>query len=235
MLRNLDYIFTVATQSVANTSLEILANLEKLLDSKSSESWSFRRLPTPTATFPAIINSEEEDSEYDPMRTRSNQLKKSVLRSDQVNYDSFLHPKNNLDEGLTKQIRALRKKLQQIEMLEEKQIKGQNLDQQQLAKLKTRPELENLLVDLGVPMDMVDTKNLVSSDGKGNKKVELSKKQRKRSKPRVVTQAKNVSGFSQVDEKGISEAFLDLKSFEVSKIQVSLVNLLAKKKINPPG
>ncbi|KAJ0855009.1 putative regulator of chromosome condensation 1/beta-lactamase-inhibitor protein II [Helianthus annuus] len=72
VIRNLDYIFTVSTHAFASASLDVLANLEKSLDSKSSESWSHRRLPTPTATFPAVINSEEDDSDNEFFRTRDN-------------------------------------------------------------------------------------------------------------------------------------------------------------------
>jgi hypothetical protein len=33
------------------------------MDSKSSEPWSYCYLPTPTAAFPSIIDSEEDDGE----------------------------------------------------------------------------------------------------------------------------------------------------------------------------
>lgn len=42
---NLDYIFTVSAQSAANASPDSLANLENLLEMKSSEPWSCRGLP----------------------------------------------------------------------------------------------------------------------------------------------------------------------------------------------
>ena len=120
-IRNLDYIFTASSHAIASASLDILANLEKLLDLRSSELWSYRRLPTPTATFPAIINSEEDDSESEIIRTRDNHTKKttSIGEKDQ-RVESFLQPKDNTLEGICKNVRALRKKLQQIEMLQDR-------------------------------------------------------------------------------------------------------------------
>ncbi|KAI5435399.1 hypothetical protein KIW84_021999 [Lathyrus oleraceus] len=61
VMRNLDYIFSVSAHAVASASLDILASLEGLLDQRSSEAWSYRRLPTPTAILPVTIDSEEED------------------------------------------------------------------------------------------------------------------------------------------------------------------------------
>lgn len=81
-IRNLDYIFTVSAHAIASASPDVLANLEKLLDLRSSEPWSYRRLPTPTATFPAIIDSEEEDSKSDLLRTRDNHSKKPASREE---------------------------------------------------------------------------------------------------------------------------------------------------------
>lgn len=150
VLRNLDYIFTVSTHAIANASLDLLANLEKSWDLKSSEPWSHRRLPTLTATFPAIVNSEEDDSDssdYYLSRTRNNNNnngKKSATSKREKTPSNFLQPHNDEDgasSGNGRQVRALRKKLQQIEMLEGKQFKGHVLDDQQIAKLQTRSEL----------------------------------------------------------------------------------------------
>jgi len=46
------------------------------------------------------------------------------------------------EDTIAKQLRAVRKKLQQIEALELKQLKGHDLDSQQLAKLLSKSELE---------------------------------------------------------------------------------------------
>ncbi|XP_050370307.1 uncharacterized protein LOC126788363 isoform X2 [Argentina anserina] len=179
-IRNLDYIFTVSSQAVAGASPEILCNLEKSLDLKSSEPWSYRRLPTPTATFPAVIYSEDEDSESEVQRTRDNHTKKSTSKKEMHHRpDSFLQPKDDPNLGIGKEVRALRKKLQQIEMLEEKQSNGYLLDDQQIKKLQTRSAVESLLADLGVPME---TTELKAPDGKSSKKVELSRKQRRKNK-----------------------------------------------------
>ncbi|XP_057506678.1 LOW QUALITY PROTEIN: uncharacterized protein LOC130789911 [Actinidia eriantha] len=197
-IRNLDYIITVSAHAVISASLEILVNLEKFLDLRSSEPWSYRRLPTPTATFPVIINSEEEDSESE-LQTRDNHTKKATSKKDRDHrLDCFLQPNNDANEEICKQVRALRKKLQQIEMLEEKQSKGHNLDDQQIAKLQTRSTLEYSLTDLGVPIETMQAKvsSSVLLDGKGNKKSEVSKKQRRKSKQKV----------SQVAEESVSSA-----------------------------
>lgn len=182
-IRNIDFIFAVCAHIVSSTSLDILVNLEKLLDLKSSEPWSCRRLPTPTATFPAIINSEEDDSENEFPRSRDDSPRK--LSSKKVGgerLDSFLQSYDVAKEGISKQVRALKKKLQQIEMLEEKQSKGHPLDVQQIAKLKTRPILESSLAELGFPVESISASSSVPVDGRGSKKAEHSKKQRKKNK-----------------------------------------------------
>ncbi|XP_022718863.1 uncharacterized protein LOC111277027 isoform X3 [Durio zibethinus] len=196
VIRNLDYILTVSSQAFANASPDVLANLENSLDLRSSESWSYRRLPTPTATFPVIINSEEEDSESEVPRTRDNCKNKTPLESGD-RLDSFLQPRVDPNQGISKQVRALRKKLQQIEVLEMKQLGGCILDDQQIAKLQTRSALENSLAELGVPVEKSQSNgsSLILPDGKGNKKAELSRKQRKKSKQKVA-QVETVSGFS---------------------------------------
>ncbi|KAL3532222.1 hypothetical protein ACH5RR_005743 [Cinchona calisaya] len=183
-IRNLDYILTVSTHSFASTSLDILLSLEKLLDLKSSESWSYRQLPTLTATYPAIIYSEEEDSENEFLRTRDSCIQRlSYEKSGAVRLDSFLQCSDDAKEVVSKQVRALKKKLQQIEMLEEKLLKGHSLDDQQVKKLQTRAALQSSLDELGVPMEIVQTKasSSMSFDGKGSKKV-VKRRQRRKSK-----------------------------------------------------
>ncbi|KAK3017588.1 hypothetical protein RJ639_003802, partial [Escallonia herrerae] len=203
VIRNLDYILTVSAHVVSCTSLEILADLEKLLDLKSSEPWSYRRLPTPTATFPVVINSEEDDSESEFFRTRDSHTNKTTSRkeSDQRS-GSFLQPYDEAHQGIRKQVRALMKKLQQIEMLEEKQFKGHPLDDQQIAKLHTKAALEISLVELGVPSESIQAKisSSVLSDGKGSKKVEVSRKPKRRSKQKL-TQVETVSDDHGMDAK----------------------------------
>lgn len=183
-IRNLDFILAVAVNSISSTSLEILADLEKMLDLKSSEPWCYRRLPTPTATYPAIINSEEDDSENEFPKFRDNCMKKLVSEKFGCNrLDGFLEAYDVAKDDISKQVRTVRKKLQQIEMLEAKQSKGHALDDQQIAKLKTRPILESSLFQLGVPMEtMSGTSSSVPSDGKGTTKVEISRQQRRKNK-----------------------------------------------------
>ncbi|KAM7272743.1 hypothetical protein ACFE04_027406 [Oxalis oulophora] len=198
VIRNLDYILTVSSHAFASASLDILAGLEKLLDIRSSEPWSYRRLPTPTATFPVIINSEEEDSESEFLRSRENHTIKLTSGEKDLRHDSFLQAKDDPNQGIDKQIRALRKKLQQIEILETKQSKGSQLDDQQIAKLQTRSDVESSLANLGVPVEVSEDtgSSSVSADGKGNKKTVGSRKQKKKSKLKAAAPLEKVSGFN---------------------------------------
>lgn len=229
-IRNLDYILTVSSHSFASASLDILADLEKSLDLRSSESWSYRRLPTPTATFPVIINSEEEDSENEVLRTRDNHTKKSTLKNEgDKRLDSFFKPKADANQEISKQVRALRKKLQQIEMLEVKLSNGHILDEQQVAKLQTKSVLERSLAELGVPIELpqaiaASAASAASPDGRGNKKAGVSKKQKKKSKQKAA-QVEAVSDFS-VSEVGSNTAkdFFDTEITEVSKKKVRLLS-----------
>lgn len=109
--------------------------------------------------------------------------------------DNFLHPVEDANQGICRQVRALRKKLQQIEILEEKQANGFHLDDQQIAKLQTKSSLESLLAELGLPVSSISTEAACPnfSDGKGNKKMEASRKQRRKSKHKVI-EAEVLSG-----------------------------------------
>ncbi|KAK7290657.1 hypothetical protein RIF29_05231 [Crotalaria pallida] len=203
VMRNLDYIFTVSSHAVASASPDILANLERLLDQRSCEPWSHRRLPTPTATFPAIINSEEDDSETESQRTRDKPMKIHALKLEKdKRVDSFLQPKDDPNQETSKLVRAIRKKLQQIEMLEAKQSKGHLLDDQQIAKLQSKSALESSLAELGVPVETSRYKESSSTvpEGKGNKKGKVSKKQRrKNNEPSTVqTEVESVHSNNEV-------------------------------------
>lgn len=217
VIRNLDYIFTVSPNAIANTSLEVLADLEKVMDQRSSEPWSRRRLPTPTATFPAIINAEGEvSSGSEVQRSRDYH---GMMRYAPKCLDSFLMPRDDSDLDVCKQIRALRKKLQQIEMLEAKQSGGRCLDDQQIAKLQTRITIESALAELGAPVatHQVNTPSSVSADGKGNRKAQLSKKQKRKSKPssgKTEIPSPCSSGTAQE-----SESTEDFKGSEIPRIQ----------------
>ncbi|KAK4770127.1 hypothetical protein SAY87_030659 [Trapa incisa] len=219
VIRNLDYIFAVSSQSIASASPEILANLEKLLDSRSSEPWSSRRLPRPTAVFPTILDSEEEDCENGLIRTRG--IKKCFPVNSTQNIDSFLRPKLDLNEGISKQVRALRKKLQQIEILEDKQFKGHRLDQQQITKLKTRAVLECSLSELGVQVEILNAQPASpgSSEGKGTKKVEESKKQRRKIKKQA-SQLENASSDQKKVENVSEDCHLDDKAKSTEGFQL---------------
>ncbi|XP_058105803.1 uncharacterized protein LOC131249198 isoform X2 [Magnolia sinica] len=217
-IRNLDYIFTVSAPAVASASPEILARLEKSLDAWSSETWSYRRLPTPTATFPAVINSEEEDSESGYHRLRANHEKPMLNNYRDQRADGFLQPQNAADEAISKQVRALRKKLQQIEMLEDKQSSGHLLDDQQIAKLQTRFTLESALVELGSPLETQDkAPSLISSDGKGSKKLETPRKQRRKNKQRASQPEPHTGKHEICAELNSIKGFPDVKTPQFSK------------------
>lgn len=181
VIRNLDFILTVAPQTIANTSPDVLANLEKLLDDRSSEAWSSRPLPTPTATFPVVIDSEEEESESDILRTRDNHVKHFSCVTE--GSSSFLQPEDELAQRNTKEVRALRKKLQQIEILEAKQTRGQVLDGQQIAKLQKKVDIEISLVELGISVEESPS-SASPLDGKANKKADGLRKKKKKGKQR---------------------------------------------------
>ncbi|XP_055818492.1 uncharacterized protein LOC129887419 [Solanum dulcamara] len=186
-IRNLDYIFTVSGHAVANTSLDVLVMLEKVWDMKSSEPWSCRRLPSPTAPFPAIIDREEDNDIIESLRTRGKCTSRPILRQERdQRLDNFLQS-DEMKEGVLKQVRALRKKLQQIEMLEEKRFKGQTLDDQQIAKLQTKSALEKSLAELGVPVETLQStvSSSVLADGKRSSKVDIPKKQNRKSKQKA--------------------------------------------------
>lgn len=223
VIRNLDYIFTVSSHAMASAAPDILANLENLLDQRSSETWSYRRLPTPTATFPAIVYSEEDDSENEVQRTRDNHTKISTSRNElNQRLDSFLQPTDDPNRGICRQVRALRKKLQQIDMLEVKQSKGHLLDDQQIAKLQTRSALESSLAELGdsVETSQVKVSPSVWPDGKGNKKAEQSRKQKKKSKHRAA-QMGIASGICGNElETDPAKELLDAEISQVSKNKV---------------
>lgn len=221
MIRNLDYILTVSTQAFAGTSLEILVDLEKLLDLKSSEPWSCRQLPTPTATFPAIINSEDECGDDDILRTRDDGTKGLILcKHGSQNLDGFLQPDDASVEGANKKIRALRKKLQQIELLEDKKSKGHLLDDQQISKLQMRPVLEHSLAELGAPIETVQTKTSPMMDERGSKRVE-SKKQRRKSKEKAAQKEGESSDLAIDSGPVIMKGFVDAEvQEEIIKSQV---------------
>ncbi|KAI9120672.1 hypothetical protein K1719_007705 [Acacia pycnantha] len=214
VIRNLDYVFTVSPHAIASASPDILANLERLLDQRSSEPWNHRHLPTPTATFPVIINSEDDESEMESQRIRDKTLCSLTLEKDQ---NSFLLPKDDPNHEISKEVRALRKKLQQIEMLEAKQSNGCFLDDQQIAKLLSKPTLLNSLMKLGVPVETLHKESSsVLSEGKGTKKSRASKNQRRKSSKSSVlqTEAESVCSGTGV----ISEAAKDLLGLDILEV-----------------
>ncbi|CAK9191892.1 unnamed protein product [Sphagnum troendelagicum] len=151
VLRNLDYILTISPTTFAQIQPTLLAELEKSLDSHSTQAWSHRLLPTPSATLPAVVDSEEDESDA------SGTARRVLVHMDSGGYltgrenaasQGFLLPLDGGNDAVVKQLRAVRKKLQQIEALELKQSRGHTLDTQQLAKLQTKFDLEEALLSL---------------------------------------------------------------------------------------
>lgn len=169
VLRNLDYILTISSSTYGQLSAALLAELEKVLDSSSSEPWSQRLLPTPSATLPVVIDSEEEDSDtcgdsrMRYLRVGSGEL--DLIGEKAPNEGFLLSGDSRGEDAVAKQLRAVRKKLQQIEALELKQLKGHVLDSQQLAKLLSKPELEISLslLESGVLPPLVAVSKINSS------------------------------------------------------------------------
>ncbi|KAJ1265932.1 hypothetical protein BS78_08G111400 [Paspalum vaginatum] len=204
-IRNLDYIFTVGAPSIMNASPEILANLEKLLDEKSTEPWSQRRLPTMTATYPAVIDSDGEGDEASEF-LRSRKCGKSASRpSTMSSHDNFLQKDCIAEQAVSKQIRAIRKKLQQIEILEAKQLAGHQLDSQQVAKLESRAALESELAELGVPSEACSSSCVCPAEGRASKKTEFSKKQKRKNKQATQTPSVKSESGQQIPIKDLQE------------------------------
>ncbi|KAK4282113.1 hypothetical protein QN277_013527 [Acacia crassicarpa] len=219
VIRNLDYIFTVSSHSLASASLDILANLETLLDQRSSEQWCHRRLPPVTAPFPPIINSEEDDSDLEFHRTCDKPMKLRLEKYQRL--DSFLQPKDDSNQENSKVVRGLRKKLQQIEVLEVKQSMGHHLDDQQIAKVQSKSALVRSIAELGVvPFETSHKEFSAHSEGKGKKKGKLSRKQKKDSAPSVVqTEVESIYAGAEVISEP-TEDMLDVKILEASEIKV---------------
>lgn len=221
-IRNLDYIFTAAAPSIINASPDILVKLEKVLDGKSAEPWSHRRLPTMTATFPAIIDSDEGEDYADQrglVRARNNERNLSKINRESRT-DSFLLAGTDADQAVSKQVRALRKKLQQIEMLEQKQLSGLQLDNQQLAKVASRVTLVSELEELGSFYESELSQAFSGSvDAKGSNKSEGSKKQRK-NKQKTAAQLDTSSVVSQ--EQNSDTGVKNSLALLISEVKVSI-------------
>ncbi|KAL2643085.1 hypothetical protein R1flu_010672 [Riccia fluitans] len=151
VLRNLDYVLTIAPVLFGHVRSALLAEVEKAWDDSSMQPWSHRRLPTPSATLPAVVDSEEEDN--DPHidsrhRGGKREVSLSPSLSDRTISEGFLRSTDENGEAISKQLRAVKKKLQQIEALELKLSRGHTLDDQQLAKLHTKREVKEAIVSL---------------------------------------------------------------------------------------
>lgn len=148
VLHNLDYLLTISPMAFAHVAPVLLAEVEKALDASSSQPWSNRRLPTPTAVFPAVVDSEEDEYEAGYVsRMRPLPFSSSISDVEKVT-EGFLHQESEVDKAVVKQLRALRKKLQQIDELELQQARGHPLDDQQKTKLQKKQAIKDAIVAL---------------------------------------------------------------------------------------
>ncbi|XP_024524554.1 uncharacterized protein LOC9633257 [Selaginella moellendorffii] len=208
ILRNLDYIFAFFGASFGTTRSSVLADLEKSWDACSLQPWSHRQLPVPSATTPAIVDSEEDvaDSFANP-RILKDQLFPTPPGAGFLQEDSA-------GDRATKQLRAMRKKLQQIELLEMKLSKGQSLDDQQMTKLSTKKSiLESLrILETQEPETSGEVFPETSSKKQNQLTDERSKRQRRKSKK---TNSKKTE--VQVPDK-VEEVATDFKEDMESKV-----------------
>ncbi|KAL8129475.1 hypothetical protein V2J09_018630 [Rumex salicifolius] len=225
VVHNLDYIFTVSSHAISSAPLDALARLEKLLDTSSAESWSYRRLPTPTAVLPVIIDSEEED-ESDLLRSRGNNAVSSISNMGKLKLHSFFLSEDDANQEMIKQVRALRKKLQQIEILEAKLSKGHALDDQQMAKLQKKSVLENSLSELGVAVE-----SSLEQGAKVEKKMDMSKKQKRKNKSKPRPQDSVGDCTSEVELsplKGSLDVELHVPMEQVEEPKGGVINQITK-------
>ena len=99
---------------------------------------------------------------------------------------------------------------------------------EQIAKLETKSSLESSLAALGVPVDTPQEKSSssVSPDGKGNKKAEVSRKQRRTSK-QSMSQVETASSFCGTEVvSNPTKDFLDVGLSHISKNKVSFMTII---------
>eukprot|EP00850_Spirogloea_muscicola_P010078 SM000058S18508 [mRNA] locus=s58:213689:220094:- [translate_table: standard] len=156
IMRNLGHILTVSPAQLAQRQPSVLASLEAVLAASSNQPWSYRRLPTSTGG-PPLMKREEVLPEWDLRsggRPEQVQMNKSTrpTSTEVAGEDcrarpslegsplgSFWQTPDDAQSVIGRHVRAVRKKLQQIEALEAKQQK---------AKLRSKLELQDALKKL---------------------------------------------------------------------------------------
>eukprot|EP00252_Welwitschia_mirabilis_P019140 TRINITY_DN4353_c0_g1_i1.p1 TRINITY_DN4353_c0_g1~~TRINITY_DN4353_c0_g1_i1.p1 ORF type:complete len:1124 (+),score=296.88 TRINITY_DN4353_c0_g1_i1:577-3948(+) len=184
VLHNLDYIITISPTALSSVSPLLLSKLEKSLDAKSSESWSHRHLPTQTATFPVVVDSEEDDIGVAVPRLCNNVSADITdgTADKKKPGDGFLLGKSAAEHNKAKQARAIKKKLQQIEMLELRQRRGHHLDEQQKAKLESKYLLLSRLSYLETGEREFSESNSITHSVDGKSIEEMGSRHRKKGK-----------------------------------------------------
>jgi hypothetical protein len=148
VLRNLDYILMVTpTAILAQIRPSVLAELEGLMGSHVAQGgWVPRKLPCATSSKNVLVLEEEDDSgeRARESRMRSEAWEERVVmdvgQAVGIGLGRFLQQKDEL--GAVRRIRALRKKLQQIEALEARHGEGYALDAQQRAKVRSKEDIQ---------------------------------------------------------------------------------------------
>eukprot|EP00850_Spirogloea_muscicola_P006477 SM000030S11486 [mRNA] locus=s30:883932:890292:- [translate_table: standard] len=202
IMRNLGHILTVSPAQLAQRQPSVLASLEAVLAASSNQPWSYRSLPTSTGGPPVTIAADEEEEGLPEWNLRSGgrpeqvQMNKStrptgtefaggehcrarpVLEGSPLG--SFWQTPDDAQVVIGRHVRAVRKKLQQIEALEAKQGRGLPLDLQQKAKLRSKLELQDALKELEAGQ-LPHTEELDSGKKKGGcKDVALSPQEAER-------------------------------------------------------
>ena len=207
VLHNLDYLLAISPMTFTHVSPTLLADVEKALDATSSQSWSHRLLPTPTALFPAVVESEEDDTDSEIIsRRRSLSFFEPVKKGS----EGIFHQESELDQAKAKQVRALKKKLQQIEALELKQFRGHKLDHQQEAKLLTK----QTLIDAILAIESGDATASIDDNIEGSGVQDFHAKMVVSRKQQSARKKKNKSSI----EHPASEAYLKEKIAQASKL-----------------
>ncbi|GBG63273.1 hypothetical protein CBR_g37359 [Chara braunii] len=153
VLKNLDYVLSISAPMWGQARLSILADLERVLAdyTTASDKWLNRRVPKPSGVPLSSLVLDEDDAGAECGPSSAMQSWAGALVSSDRSVSewpqsqgaalAFLHQYDGTPNAISKQLRTVRRKLQQIEVLEIRQAKGMVLDAQQLEKVGRKDEL----------------------------------------------------------------------------------------------
>eukprot|EP00898_Chlorokybus_atmophyticus_P005171 jgi/Chlat1/5655/Chrsp37S00872 len=156
VLRNLDHVLLMVPHALRDVRPPLLAELEALM-AAGEHGWHHR--PRPVLAVPPPLSEMEEEAANQAAWHRSPHSEPDSC--DQQLKEEDDTPAAMMSDGLdsdavtvVRQARAVRKKLQQIAMLEAREAEGHQLDAQQRAKTRAKPALEAALQSLqqGTPL-----------------------------------------------------------------------------------